>query len=215
METCKKIEKKIVGWKINKKEKNVIKVGPRPSEIIYIEAPKRPTELICEIKKAKVSGEAWTIFVGLLNSKPYEVFGGLSKYVDIPNKHKFGKIMKNGKVEGITTYNLVLGEGDEQMIIKDIANVFENTNYGAFTRTISLALRHGTPIQYITEQLLKDKYSDITSFSKVISRVLKYYIKDGTTPTGEKICESCKSEGTLVYQEGCAFCTNCSYSKCG
>jgi ribonucleoside-diphosphate reductase alpha chain len=187
----------------------------RPTDIVYKNAPKRPLELSCDIKKVKIQGEAWTVFVGLLNNKPYEIFGGLSKYVDIPNKYKVGKIIKNGKVEGITSYNLVTGEGDDQMLVKDIANVFENTNYGAFTRTISLALRHGTPIQYIVEQLLKDKYSDMTSFSKVISRVLKSYIKDGTTSASEKKCQSCNSEGTLVYQEGCITCTNCKYSKCG
>ena len=48
---------------------------------------------------------SWDIF----NSKPYEVFGGLSKYVDIPNKYKMGKIAKNGKVDDITTYNLIVG----------------------------------------------------------------------------------------------------------
>jgi ribonucleoside-diphosphate reductase alpha chain len=186
----------------------------RPTDIVYKNAPKRPIELSCDIKKVKIQGEAWTVFVGLLNNKPYEIFGGLSKYVDIPNKYKVGKIIKNGKVEGITSYNLVTGEGDDQMLVKDIANVFENKNYGAFTRTISLALRHGTPIQYIVEQLLKDKYSDMTSFSKVISRVLKSYIKDGTTLASEKKCQSCNSEGTLVYQEGCIMCTNCKYSKC-
>jgi ribonucleoside-diphosphate reductase alpha chain len=143
------------------------------------------------------------------------VFGGLSKYVDIPNKHKTGQIQKNGKVDGISTYNLIIGENDDQMIIKDIANVFENANFGAFSRTISLSLRHGVPVQYIVEQLQKDKYSDITSFSKVMGRVLKSYIQDGVKSSAEKVCPSCKQENTLVYQEGCLRCTGCQYSKCG
>ena len=62
----------------------------RPVEIEISMAPKRPPELPCEIKKAKIQGEQWTIFVGLFNNKPYEIFGGLSKYVDIPNKYKMG-----------------------------------------------------------------------------------------------------------------------------
>lgn len=186
----------------------------RPTDIKYENSPKRPIELNCDIKKVKIQGSMWTVFVGLLNNKPYEIFGGLSKYIDIPNKFKSGKIVKNGKVEGLTTYNLIVGEGDDQMMVKDIANVFENTNYGAFTRTISLALRHGTPMQYVVEQLLKDKYSDMTSFSKVISRVLKTYIKDGTTTASEKVCQSCKESGTLIYQEGCVTCTACKWSKC-
>jgi ribonucleoside-diphosphate reductase alpha chain len=221
METCegklKKIDAKITGWKISSKESDKHESkssASRPSDIAYVEAPKRPQELICDIKKAKVHGEGWTIFVGLLNGKPYEIFGGLSKYVDIPAKQKVGKISKGKKVDGISPYNLTIGEDDDQMIIKDIANVFEDKTNGAFTRTISLALRHGVPIQYICEQLLKDKHSDMTSFSKVMSRVLKFYIKDGTKPSGKK-CENCAEEGKLVYQEGCLKCTSCSWSKCG
>lgn len=186
----------------------------RPLEIEMALAPKRPLELTCDIKKAKIQGEQWTIFVGLLDGKPYEVFGGLSKYVDIPNKYKIGKIVKNGKVKDITTYNLVIGEDDDQMAIKDIANVFENANFGAFTRTISLALRHGTPVQFVVEQLQKDKNSDITSFSTVIARVLKNYIADGTKSSLERKCPSCGAENSLIYQEKCLKCANCPWSKC-
>jgi ribonucleotide reductase alpha subunit len=190
------------------------KIGDRPDGIEVSMAPKRPVELPCDVRKAKIQGEQWTIFVGLLEGKPYEIFGGLSKYVDIPNKYKMGKIAKNGKVDDITTYNLVLGEGDDQMLVKDIANVFENANFGAFTRTISLALRHGTPVQYVVEQLQKDKHSDITSFSKVIARVLKNYIVDGTVSTAERKCPSCQKENSFAYQEKCLTCTNCGWSKC-
>jgi len=190
------------------------KPDERPEAIEVSMAPKRPLELPCEIKKAKIQGEQWTIFVGLLNNKPYEVFGGLSRYVDIPNKFKMGKVVKNGKVDDITTYNLIIGEGEDQMTIKDIANVFENGNFGAFTRTISLALRHGTPVQYVVEQLQKDKHSDITSFSKVIARVLKNYIADGTKSTAERKCPKCGSENSFAYQEKCLKCMNCDWSKC-
>lgn len=187
----------------------------RPLNIVYMPAPKRPLELPCHIKKSKIQGEGWTIFVSLLNGAPYEIFGGLSKYIDIPNKYKEGKIAKNGRnADGVTAYNLVVGEGDDQMIIKDIANVFENKNYGALTRTISLAIRHGAPIQFVVEQLGKDKFSDMTSFSKVIARVLKKYIKDGTAPSGEKVCCNCNSSGTLVYYEGCVMCSSCGWRKC-
>ena len=186
----------------------------RPPIIEVSMAPKRPLELTCDIKKVKIQGAQWTIFVGLLDSKPYEVFGGLSKYVDIPNKHKIGKIAKNGKVENITTYNLIVGEDEDQMVIKDIANVFENGNFGAFTRTISLALRHGTPVQYVVEQLQKDRHSDITSFSIVVARVLKNYIVDGTTSTAERKCPQCSKENSFAYQEKCLTCTGCGWSKC-
>lgn len=186
----------------------------RPFNIELVMAPKRPAELPCDIKKVKIKGEAWTIFIGLHNGKPYELFGGLSKFVDIPNKNTTGKIVKNGKVDGLTTYNLVVGEGDDQMLIKNIANVFENETYGAFTRTISLALRHGTPVQYVAEQLLKDKHSEITSFSKVAARVLKSYIADGTKTSVERKCPGCGSENSFIYEDKCIKCMNCPWSKC-
>lgn len=185
----------------------------KDEDIKYNIAPKRPHELNCDIKKAKVNGEDWTFFVGLLKDKPYEMFGGLSKYVDIPNKYKSGQIIKNGKVDGVSTYNLTLGENEDKMTIKDIANVFENTVYGAFTRTISLALRHGASPQFVVEQLQKDKHSEITSFSKVMARVLKNYIEDGTKST-EKKCPECNKVDGLIYQSGCISCL-CGYSKCG
>ena len=192
-------------------------ISGRPTDIDIVMAPKRPIELPCEIKKVKISGEAWTIFVGLLNGKPYELFGGLSKYVDISNKNKSGIITKNGKVDGVTTYNLRVGVGEDEMTIKDIANVFENAVNGAFTRTLSLALRHGTPVQYVVEQLLKDKHSEITSFSKVAARVLKQYIQDGTKTTMERKCPNpeCPSPiNSFIYEEKCIKCISCGWSKC-
>src|SRR5258708_21231532 len=89
-------------------EENEIDLISRPVSIHTAFAPKRPDLLTCDIKKVKIQGEQWTMFVGLLDNKPYEIFGGLSKYVDIQNKHKSGKIQKNGKVEGISTYNLII-----------------------------------------------------------------------------------------------------------
>lgn len=196
-------------------ESTNIKYNERPEEVVYSYAPKRPLELNCDIKKSKIDGENWTIFVGLINNKPYEIFGGLSKYVDIPNKYKSGTIIKNGKnIEKNTAYNLVIGKDDDQMVLKDIANIFENKNYGAFTRILSLSLRHGAPIQFIVEQLQKDKNSEMTSFSKVMARVLKSYIKNGTKSTSDKYCYSCKSENSIIYQEGCMLCISCGYSKC-
>lgn len=185
----------------------------RPKDIQYRNAPKRPLELPCEIKQVKVENKAWTICIGLLNNRPYEIFAGLSKFVDIPTKYKMGKIIKNGKVDGNSTYNLEIGNSEDKLVIKDIASVFENANHGAMTRAISLNLRHGTPIQFVVEQLVKDKNSDLSSLSRIIARIFKQYIKDGTTAS-EKICPTCKSENSLVYQEGCISCKSCSFSKC-
>ena len=178
------------------------------------EAPDRPDELSCSIHHATIKGEAWTILVGLLDGRPYEVMGGLQRYIEIPKKYKKGKIIKHPYKTKNSRYDLVIGKNGDTFTIKDIVAVFDNPNHAGFTRTISLALRHGARINYVVEQLQKDTEMDMFSFSKVIARVLKTYIKDGTVP-GKTVCENCGAEGTLVYQEGCVTCTACGHGKCG
>jgi ribonucleoside-diphosphate reductase alpha chain len=190
------------------------KTEEKQESIAENHAPKRPKDLECDIHQVKVAGESWTMLVGLLDGRPYEVFGGLSRLIEIPKKRKQGKLLKNGRKEGVTTYNLVLGEEDDEIKIKDVVSVFDNETHGAFTRTISLALRHGIPLQYVCEQLSKDKHSDMQSFSRVIARVLKTYIKDGTK-SGQAICENCNAKGSLVYVDKCVNCLQCGHSKCG
>lgn len=172
-------------------------------------APKRPERLECDIYHMQVRGEKWNFFVGLFEDKPYEIFAGRSKHIQLPKNRKTGVIKKNG------SYNLYTGEGENQLVIEDLATIFENTTESAFTRTVSLALRHGVPIQYLVEQIEKgaDKDNEMFTLAKGLMRVLKNYIKDGTKPTAKK-CPECGSKD-LAYQEGCLTCKSCGYSKCG
>jgi ribonucleoside-diphosphate reductase alpha chain len=176
-------------------------------------APKRPHELDCDIQHASIQGEQWTILVGLMNGKPYELLGGLSEYVTIPSKYKTGKIVKHQRKSMNSIYDLHFGDPGEEVIVKNIVKLFGNPNYASFTRVISLGLRHGAHVHYMVEQLQKDKDADMFSFSKVIARTLKRYIQDGTK-SSERKCDVCSSEGTMVFQEGCVSCTACSTSKC-
>jgi len=177
-------------------------------------APKRPDQLDCEIHRASVKGEGWTILVGLMDGKPYEVFGGLSKFVEIPRSYSGGTLIKKTRKTKNSIYDLSFGEEGDEFMIKNIVEVFDNPNYSAFTRTISLALRHGAPVSFMVEQLQKDRDADFSSFSRVVARVLKKYIEDGTKST-EKKCDNCGAEGSLVYQEGCVTCLSCGSGKCG
>ena len=222
IETIKKIY--MEGWKSGCKGVTVYRDGCRSGVLISREkgsetfrthdAPDRPEELDCSIHHATVKGEAWTMLVGLMGGKPYEVMGGLSQYIEIPRKYKDGSIIKNYRKTKNSIYDLRFGENGDEVVIKNIVAVFDNPDHSAFTRTISLALRHGAPLHYIVEQLQKDKDANLFSFSKVIARVLKSYIQDGVKP-GKTVCENCNAEDTLMYQEGCVMCTACGNSKCG
>jgi ribonucleoside-diphosphate reductase alpha chain len=176
------------------------------------QAPKRPETLPCDIHRAKVKGKEYLILVGLLAGKPYEIFCGLAESMEIGKREKSGSITKVPRASGIASYNLTTERSEE---FKDIVNLFDNPEYGAFTRTLSTSLRHGVPVQYVVEQLRKDKHSTLTSFSSVIARVLgKSYIADGTKSSASKSCPDCGSTN-LAYQQGCVSCIDCGSSKCG
>ena len=148
-----------------------------------------------------------------MDGRPYEIMGGLQQYIEIPKKYKYGELLKHSYKSKDSRYDLVIERNGDQLAVKDIVKMFDNPNHSAFTRTISLALRHGAKIQYVVEQLQKDREADMFSFAKVTARVLKKYIADGTK-VSMHVCENCSSDGSLVYQEGCVMCTACGYSKC-
>lgn len=175
------------------------------------EAPKRPESLDCDIHRMTVQGEKWTIFVGLMEGKPYEIMGGLSHYIEIPKKHISGRLDKISKKTG-SRYDFVFGEGEEETIIRDVAKVFDNPNQELLTRMVSLSLRHGAGVSFVVEQLKKDKSSDMFSFNRCLARSLKKYILDGTKASER--CSSCDSKN-LVYEDGCARCLDCGHAACG
>ena len=207
-----------LGWKLGLKGITVYVDGSRDGVLItetkkdtfpQHNSPKRPQQLECDIHNLTVKGEKWTILVGLLDNKPYEILGGANKLVDLPKSAKKGTIIKTSITKNKARYDLAVND----MSVKDVVQVFDNANYSAFTRLLSLSLRHGAPINYVVEQLQKDETSDMFSFARCIARVLKQYVPDGTKATGQKTCEECSSI-ELSYQDGCVSCTSCGWSKC-
>jgi ribonucleoside-diphosphate reductase alpha chain len=184
-----------------------------PEGFVQRDAAERPDLVECEIHRTTIKGEKWVVLTGLVEGKPYELFAGLSSKITLPNKYTHGTIVKHPRKTTRSIYDLVLGEGDDQLVISDIINIFDNPNNAIFTRMISLSLRHGANVKFVVEQMQKDQDTDFTSFNKVLSRVLKKYISDGETAS-DKTCPSCEAPG-LIYQDGCVTCTQCGYAKCG
>jgi ribonucleoside-diphosphate reductase alpha chain len=194
------------GILITEKPKEEVKIAG----FSEVNAPKRPTSLECEVHHVKISGQQWVIFVGLYEGRPYEVFGGIAENIQLPRKIKSGKIVKVGKKEGRGIYSFTCGEGEDAIVIKDIVKAFACADYAFHTLAVSGLLRTGMGVQYVLDIFNKaDEEADIFSFSKVVSRVLKHHIKDGTK-TGET-CPQCGAD--MIFTEGCKGCT-CGYSKC-
>ena len=218
----------MLGWELGCKGITVYRDGSRSGVLISADekkersssivdgrnAPKRPETLECDIHNTSVKGEQWVILVGLLNGKPYEVIGGQADMIEIPKKYTKGILTKRNFKTQPNKYDLAFGENGSEVIVKDVVSAFGNPNYAGYTRTISLALRHGVHVQYLVEQMQKDKEMDMFSFSKSIARCLKKYIEDGLKAS-VTVCTNCDAENTIIYQEGCQTCTSCGFGACG
>lgn len=86
------------------------------------------------------------------------------------------------------------------------------TNVTKIARSIGFLLRHNVPIINIVDVLDEGNYP-LSSFTFHIKRLLKQYIKDGTEVQGKNNkCPKCG--GTMIFNEGCILCKDCSWSKC-
>ena len=215
----------MMGWETGCKGLTIYRDGSRSGVLVSTEdnkeetfssrhAPKRPEALECDIIHTSVKGQKWVVLVGLMDGKPYEVIGGEAEMIELPRRIRNGTLTKRAFKTTNSKYDLSMGDDDDKLNIKDVVSVFANANFAGYTRTISLALRHGVPVQYLVEQMQKDKEADLFSFSKVIARCLKNYIDDGTKAS-EQTCSNCGSEGSIIYQEGCQTCTACGHGACG
>lgn len=172
----------------------------KPKTIEGRQAPKRPKELEADAYLIKAKGEQFIILVGMLESKPYEVFAFRPRNPISFKPHK-GVITKVSKMHYSFTSDVFHIDNLE------LAN--ENVEENAATLYSSMLLRHGVDIKYIVKTAKKVN-DNITSFSSAMCRVLSKYI-----PNEEIKGETCPDcGGTLVREGGCIHCKDCGYSKC-
>lgn len=195
----------------SKFERKTTICNSRPESIQINCAPKRHDVLECNIHQISIKGEMWTVLVGMFYGLPFEIFCGQAEDLYIPKSCKKGKIIKKGNGK----YSLEVMIRKSPVEYKDLAQVLMTDEERSLTRLLSLNLRHGVPLQFISEQLKKSN-GGITTFSTAISRVLSHYIKntDYVYKDGEKKCPEC-GKSTMVFKGGCFECIECGYSKCG
>jgi ribonucleoside-diphosphate reductase alpha chain len=173
-------------------------INQKDTEFKQHDAPKRPKSLPCNIHSTTIKGEGFYVLIGLYENKPYEVF------VIRKDIHYFTE--KEGIISKLNKKQYDIQQKDSE--VGWIMTEALSDNEATITRLVSTALRHGTDIKFITEQLNKTQ-GDLTNFGKAIARVLSKYIKK---ETGLE-CPECK-QNTLIRESGCIKCTNCGYSKC-
>lgn len=179
----------------------------RPPTIVTMNAPKRPQDLKCDIHTVSIKGEKWKVLVGLFRGRPYETFCFPEEQIEIPASRTEGVLERNGSGK----YHLVLGEGENKFVIKNVASLLLSDEHRMITRLLSANLRHGSPLNALVSQLSKCD-GEVTAFSKALLRVLRKYISDDEY-LAISTCRSCGSSN-LVLESGCLKCADCSHSAC-
>jgi len=202
-------------WKNNLKGVTVYRDGCRDGVLIpfkseaqskkfsYRDSTKRPKSIKAESFTTQVAGEKFSLFVGLIDDLPYEIFGYKGG-----TKEGKGSIDKAGKGE----YYFL---GDIEDSRNRILTGRMTPEQEAITRLISGSLRHGRDIIYIVSDLEKTSGS-LFAFNYAIARVLKRYIPNGPQSSAKCHNEDCTGDGTnVIYEEGCHKCLDCGSGACG
>jgi ribonucleoside-diphosphate reductase alpha chain len=181
---------------------------------------KRPKVLDADIVRFQNNKEKWIAFVGLVDGKPYEIFTGRVEedVLNIPQHIEKGQIIKNKNKEGKSRYDFQYkNKLGYSTTFEGLSHQFD-AEYWNYAKLISSVLRHGMPIDKVSELVssLKLNSESISTWKNGVERALKRYIPNGTRAEKEGvICPECNEVNTLVYQDGCVICTQCGYSKCG
>ena len=212
----------LTAWKSGCKGATVYRDGSRNGVLIAgkseirPERPKRPKVLDCDVIRFNINEEKWVAFVGLKESRPYEIFTGIAdeEIFPIPKSIVKGKIIKIRDEDGNTRYDFQYTDKyGYKKTMGGLSHMFK-PEFWNYAKLISGVLRHEMPIQDVVNLVssLKLDSESINNWKNGVERALKKYIPNGTKAKGK--CGECGSEN-LVYEEGCLICKDCGSSKCG
>ncbi len=212
----------LTAWKSGCKGATVYRDGSRNGVLIAgktevrPERPRRPKVLDCDVIRFNINEEKWIAFVGLKESRPYEIFTGIAdeEIFPIPKSIVKGKIIKINDEEGNTRYDFQYTDKyGYKKTMGGLSHMFK-PEFWNYAKLISGVLRHEMPIQDVVNLVvsLKLDSESINNWKNGVERALKKYIPNGTKAKGK--CGECGSEN-LVYEEGCLICKDCGSSKCG
>jgi ribonucleoside-diphosphate reductase alpha chain len=212
----------LTAWKSGCKGATVYRDGSRNGVLIAgktevrPEKPKRPKILDCDVIRFNINEEKWVAFVGLKESRPYEIFTGIAdeEIFPIPKSIVKGKIIKIKDEDGNTRYDFQYTDKyGYKKTMGGLSHMFK-PEFWNYAKLISGVLRHEMPIQDVVNLVtsLKLDSESINNWKNGVERALKKYIPNGTKAKGK--CGECGSDN-LVYEEGCLICKDCGSSKCG
>ncbi len=197
------------GVLISENKKNAAPIG--------IIGTKRPDKIVAEVIRFMNLNEKWIAFIGLIDSRPYEIFTGKSEdsFV-IPEYVQKGWIVKviDGKEKKRYDFQYSDKYGN-QLIAEGLSRSF-NKEYWNYAKLISGVLRYGMPIPQVVDLVHHLNLSDdsINTWKHGVERSLKKFIPSGT-PIEDKTCPNCSDPNGLIYEEACIKCKSCGYSECG
>jgi ribonucleoside-diphosphate reductase alpha chain len=211
----------LTAWKSGCKGATVYRDGSRDGVLITgkpearAERPKRPKILDCDVIRFNINEEKWVAFVGLKESRPYEIFTGLAdeEIFPIPKSILKGQVIKIKSDDGKTRYDFQYTDKyGYKKTIGGLSHMFK-PEFWNYAKLISGVLRHEMPIADVVAlvQSLKLDSESINNWKNGVERALKKYIPNGTKAKGKCECGS----NNLVYEEGCLICKDCGSSKCG
>lgn len=141
----------------------------------------RPTVLDCDVVRFQNNKDKWIAFVGLRESKPYEIFTGLAddeQGIALPKSVTSGKIIRSMNEDGTHRYDFqFVNTRGFKTTVEGLSYKFDK-EFWNYARLISGILRYGMPIEQVIKlisQMQMDSDS-INSWTTGVARALKRYV---------------------------------------